>query len=210
MTGADFSELTKKAPEKRLLRARRRSGGRNNTGRVMVRHIGGGHARRYRVVDFRRDKWNVPVHSRPLEDLGLHENAFDVVTLFYVIEHAINPPVLLAEVKRVLKPGGLVLLRWPHSTPIIRILGHFSRKLDLYHTPYHLYDFSPKTIEKLLVLIGFYKIQTMIGGYTSPSPRLARWASAAFGQLGEALYFLSCGNILLPGVSKTTLAVKKE
>jgi len=159
---------------------------------------------------YARDKWDVPVHSRPLEDLGLPENAFDVVTLFYVIEHVLDPPVLLAEVRRVLKPGGLVLLRWPHSTPIVSVLGPFSGRLDLYHTPYHLYDFSPKTIDKLLVLSGFCRIQTMIGGYTRPSPRLARWASTAFGQLGEALYFLSCGNILLHGVSKTTLAVKKE
>jgi 2-polyprenyl-3-methyl-5-hydroxy-6-metoxy-1,4-benzoquinol methylase len=159
---------------------------------------------------YARDKWDVPVHSRPLEDLGLRENAFDVVTLFYVIEHVLDPPVLLAEVKRVLKPGGLVLLRWPHSTPIVRILGPFSGRLDLYHTPHHLYDFSPKTIDKLLVLSGFCKIQTVIGGYTRPSSRLERWASTAFGQMGETLHFLSCGNILLPGVSKTTLAMKKE
>ena len=155
-----------------------------------------------------RNRWNIHVHSEPLEDLSLHENSFDVVTLFYVIEHVLDPLRLLTEIKRVLKSDGLVLLRWPHSTPIVRILGPLSRKLDLYHTPYHLYDFSPETIKKLLVLAGFGKVETRIGGYTLPSKRLGRWASTVFGQVGEVLYFLSGGNLLLPGISKTTLAFK--
>ena len=60
MTMADYSELTKKAPEKSLTRGLRKSGGRNNTGMVMVRHIGGGHKQAYRQVDFKRDKIGVP------------------------------------------------------------------------------------------------------------------------------------------------------
>jgi len=60
MTVSDFSGLTKKKPEKRLTSGLRKSGGRNNTGRVMVRHIGGGHKRRYRFIDFKRDKVGVP------------------------------------------------------------------------------------------------------------------------------------------------------
>lgn len=60
MTMADFSELTKKAPEKSLTVGLRRKGGRNNTGMVMVRHIGGGHKRAYRLIDFKRDKAGVP------------------------------------------------------------------------------------------------------------------------------------------------------
>lgn len=155
-----------------------------------------------------RDKSDIRVHSQPLEDLALPENSFDVVTLFYVIEHVLDPLRLLREVKRVLKPDGFVLLRWPHSTPIVKILGPVSRKLDLYHTPYHLYDFSPKTIEKLLVLCGFKEIETMIVGYTRPCKRLGRWASTVFGQMGEALYSLSGRKILFPGISKTTMAFK--
>ncbi|MFH1725830.1 MAG: 50S ribosomal protein L2 [Elusimicrobiota bacterium] len=60
MVSADFSELTKRRPEKRLVVGLRKSGGRNNTGRIMVRHIGGGHKRRYRFIDFKRDKIGVP------------------------------------------------------------------------------------------------------------------------------------------------------
>jgi SAM-dependent methyltransferase len=157
---------------------------------------------------YARDKWDIHVYSQPLENLALPENSFNVTTLFYVIEHVLDPLGILMEVKRILKPDGLVLLRWPHSTPIVKILGPMSRKLDLYHTPYHLYDFSPKTIQKLLVLSGFKEVETRIVGHTRPPRRLSRWASAVFGQLGEALYFLSGGNILFPGISKTTLAFK--
>src|SRR5437773_11262838 len=60
MTVEDFSWLTKKKPEKSLLRALPKTGGRNNTGQIMVRHIGGRHARRYRIIDFKRDKRGVP------------------------------------------------------------------------------------------------------------------------------------------------------
>ncbi|MBI1908683.1 MAG: 50S ribosomal protein L2 [Deltaproteobacteria bacterium] len=60
-TRLDFSELSKKKdPEKSLLRSLRKSGGRNNSGRVTMRFIGGGHKRRYRIIDFRRDKRGVP------------------------------------------------------------------------------------------------------------------------------------------------------
>ncbi len=60
MTVEDFSVLTKKSPEKSLLMPLRKSGGRNNTGQVMVRHHGGGHKRNYRIVDFKREKAGVP------------------------------------------------------------------------------------------------------------------------------------------------------
>jgi large subunit ribosomal protein L2 len=60
MTMPDFSELTTDTPEKSLLKNLRKKGGRNNTGRIMVRHQGGGHRRAYRIVDFKREKFGVP------------------------------------------------------------------------------------------------------------------------------------------------------
>jgi large subunit ribosomal protein L2 len=56
----DFSELTAKQPERRLLEPLNRTGGRNDQGRISMRHRGGGHKRRYRLVDFRRIKDTVP------------------------------------------------------------------------------------------------------------------------------------------------------
>ncbi|MFA5605987.1 MAG: 50S ribosomal protein L2 [Leucobacter sp.] len=52
---ADFAEITRSTPEKSLLRPLPKTGGRNNQGRITTRHIGGGHKRQYRVIDFRRN-----------------------------------------------------------------------------------------------------------------------------------------------------------
>ena len=54
-----FEEITASTPEKSLLETIKRTGGRNNSGRMTMRYIGGGHKRRYRVIDFKRDKANV-------------------------------------------------------------------------------------------------------------------------------------------------------
>ena len=63
----DFSELSKVAPEKSLLRPLKKTGGRNNRGRITARRRGGGHKRRYRVIDFRRDHDGVPAVVKTLE-----------------------------------------------------------------------------------------------------------------------------------------------
>jgi len=60
MTGSDFVDVTRDRPERSLVRALSKKGGRNNRGRITVRRRGGGHKRRYRVIDFRRDKENIP------------------------------------------------------------------------------------------------------------------------------------------------------
>ena len=59
ITTSDFSEVTASRPEKKLLAKRSGNGGRNNNGRITARHRGGGHKRRYRVIDFKRDKKEV-------------------------------------------------------------------------------------------------------------------------------------------------------
>ncbi len=67
ITVEDFSNLTKKEPEKSLLRGMRKKSGRNNFGLLVVRHQGGGHKRAYRMVDFKRDKVGVPGKVMALE-----------------------------------------------------------------------------------------------------------------------------------------------
>ncbi len=67
MTGNAFEELTGHAPEKSLLRPLAERAGRNFRGKVTVRHRGGGHKRRYRVIDFRRDKAGVPARVASIE-----------------------------------------------------------------------------------------------------------------------------------------------
>src|SRR5690625_7847526 len=68
MTTSDFSEITKKEPEKSLLAPMKKSGGRNNRGRITTRFRGGGHKRRYRIIDFkRRDKEGVVAKVAAIE-----------------------------------------------------------------------------------------------------------------------------------------------
>jgi large subunit ribosomal protein L2 len=67
MTVSDFADVTKTKPEKKLTRSVKKSGGRNNHGHITTRHIGGGHKRRYRVIDWRRDKDGVPAKVAAIE-----------------------------------------------------------------------------------------------------------------------------------------------
>lgn len=60
MTASTFEEITASTPEKSLLAPLNRAGGRNNAGRITKRHTGGGHKRKYRIIDFRRDKKEIP------------------------------------------------------------------------------------------------------------------------------------------------------
>jgi large subunit ribosomal protein L2 len=64
---SDYSEITRSEPEKSLLATLKKTGGRNNQGRVTARHRGGGHKRRYRVIDFKRDKDGVPATVTSIE-----------------------------------------------------------------------------------------------------------------------------------------------
>lgn len=67
ITVEDFSDITKSEPEKSLIVPIKKSGGRNNTGQIMVRHIGGGHKRYYRIIDFKREKFNIPAKVVAIE-----------------------------------------------------------------------------------------------------------------------------------------------
>src|SRR5207237_4878273 len=67
MSVSTFEEITKSEPEKSLLEPLKKKGGRNNYGRITTRHQGGGHKRRYRVIDFKRKKDGVPAKVAAIE-----------------------------------------------------------------------------------------------------------------------------------------------
>ena len=67
MTVSAFTEITRSKPERSLLAPLRNRGGRNNRGVITVRHQGGGHKRRYRIIDFRRDKWDIAGRIESIE-----------------------------------------------------------------------------------------------------------------------------------------------
>jgi len=67
MSVSSFDEITKSTPEKSLTVSLKKSGGRNNKGRITSRHRGGGHKRKYRVIDFRREKLGIPAKVFSIE-----------------------------------------------------------------------------------------------------------------------------------------------
>lgn len=149
------------------------------------------------------DVANVSLFEKDYKD-----NEFDVITMFYVLEHLPNPVKHLQEIYRILKPGGIFLLRVPHTTPIVRILKVLRIPNKLYDAPSHISDFSPVIIKKILKNLGFINISTFIGGTTYPRPFYKIGVSVFFGYLAEFLYFISFKRYLLPGVSKSTIAQK--
>ncbi len=66
-TGYTFDEITKSKPEKSLLKPMKKKAGRNNQGRITCRHKGGGHKRHYRIIDFKRNKFNIPARVAAIE-----------------------------------------------------------------------------------------------------------------------------------------------
>jgi len=67
MVLSDFADITKSSPERSLVKAKKSNAGRNSAGRITVRHRGGGHKRRYRLIDFKRDKFGIPAKVASIE-----------------------------------------------------------------------------------------------------------------------------------------------
>lgn len=67
MSGPDFSEITKDKPERSLIVPLKKTGGRNACGRITTRHIGGGHKRMLRIIDFKRDIYDQPAKVVTIE-----------------------------------------------------------------------------------------------------------------------------------------------
>ncbi len=161
-----------------------------------------------KAIDYAKDVLGIPLQLGPLEEVGFPEGHFDVVSGFYVIEHLPQPIEFLKECFRILKPDGMLLLRYPHTTPIKNFLKFLGIQNRLYDLPAHLSDFSPGMIQRCLEKVGFKTWKHLIGGHTFPKGLGKRWASSFFGNLSEVLFYLSQERVLLPGVSKTVLAFK--
>lgn len=129
MNGFSFTEITKQRPEKSLLGKRSRSGGRNNHGRITTRHIGGGHKRRYRIIDFRRDKLDIPAKVAAIE-YDPNRNARIALLCYvdgekrYIIASqslAVGREVLASESADILPGNALPLKNIPVGTNIYNI-----------------------------------------------------------------------------------------
>ena len=106
-----FEDITNSKPEKSLLEPKKRTGGRNSKGKMTSRHIGGGHKKRYRVIDFKRDKFDVPAEVKSIE-YDPNRTAF-IALLEYKD----------GEKRYIIAPNGLkigqILMSGPKATPEI-------------------------------------------------------------------------------------------
>ncbi len=154
-------------------------------------------------------KRGLDVRCMTIEEIAHQGEQFDAVTMFYVLEHLNDPAHALETIKSLVRPGGLLVLRVPHTTPIVKLLKIIRIKNNLYDPPFHLCDFSPSTIRAILKKTGYTGIKTFIGGKTLPDNYFPSAVSRSTGVLANALFNLSGGALLLPGVSKTTVAVRE-
>ena len=106
-----------------------------------------------KAADFARDKYNLKVHTKSLFESGIPSESFDVITLNHVIEHVYEAEQLLAECKRILKPGGRVILLTPNRESLgFKLFGKDWRGLEI---PRHMSVFSVSNMGILAQRVGF-------------------------------------------------------
>jgi len=132
-TCSTFEEITTDKPEKSLLATLKKSGGRNSLGRVTSRHIGGGHKQKYRIIDFRRDKRDIPAKVATIE-YDPNRSA-RIALLFYVDgeKRYILAPLdlkvgdtIIASATADIKPGNALPLK---SIPLGSIIHNIEMKI---------------------------------------------------------------------------------
>ena len=112
MTVSDFSEITKKTPEKSLLAVKKQKSGRNSYGKITVRHQGGGNRQKYRIIDFKRNKVDMPatvvgIEYDPNRSANIALIKYEDGTLSYILAPKglkVNDKVISAD-KADIKPG---------------------------------------------------------------------------------------------------------
>jgi len=130
-TGFTFEEITKSEPEKSLVKPLKRTGGRNNRGRMTSRHIGGGHKRKFRAVDFRREKMDIPARVAAIE---YDPNRSSRIALLHYVDgekRYILAPLGL-EVGDTIVSGEKVDIKTGNASPLKNIpLGSLIHNLEL-------------------------------------------------------------------------------
>lgn len=130
-TVSDFAEITREKPEKSLLLPLTKSGGRNFYGRITSRYIGGGHKRRYRIIDFKRDKIEIPARVASLE---YDPNRSARIALLHYVDgekRYILAPLEL-KVGEILMSGGQADIKAGNALPLKNIpLGTLIHNVEL-------------------------------------------------------------------------------
>mgnify|MGYP002640192022 CR=1 FL=1 len=125
-----------------------------------------------------RAKYGLDIRTETLEESSLEEASFDVVLFLHVIEHVTDPKVTLQAIRRILKPGGLLVVETPrYDTVTFKAFGKHERNIV---DNWHLYFFSRDSLKQMLVASGFNVVGDLVPGRTVTFSRLV-------GGLGKAL-----------------------
>ncbi|HOP11338.1 MAG TPA: 50S ribosomal protein L2 [Oscillospiraceae bacterium] len=131
MTVTDYSQLNKTAPEKSLVKTIKKNSGRNNTGRITVRHRGGGYRVKYRIIDFKRDKYDMPATVKTIE-YDPNRSAFIALIEYEdgVVNYIIAPQDL--KVGDVVTSGESADIKPGNALPLASIpVGTFIHNIEL-------------------------------------------------------------------------------
>jgi len=119
-TVADFSEISKKKPEKSLLRPIKKTGGRNSYGRITSRRRGGGHKKMYRLIDFTRQKRDIPARVSAIE-YDPNRNCYIALVVYLDGEKAYIPAALSIKVDDVIVSGEAVPVKPGNAMPLFAV-----------------------------------------------------------------------------------------
>lgn len=182
MQMADFSDLTKKAPEKRLTRGLRKTGGRNNTGMIMVRHIGGGHRRRYRIIDFKREKFDVPAKVVAIE-YDPNRNARIALLVYADGDKRYIPAPLGLNVNDMVESGPQAEIRTGNALPMENIPdGTFIHAIEMVPGKGAQFVRAAGAMAQLMAKEGNYALVKMPSGEIR---KLLKKCMATVGQVGN-------------------------
>jgi SAM-dependent methyltransferase len=112
------------------------------------------------LIDFAERVIDADVMCTEIQGAGLSDNYFDVVRLWDVVEHLLDPPVVLSEIRRVLRPGGRLVLSTPNWESIARV--KLETDWEMFVTD-HYYFFEQESIRRLLEEVGFIEVVTGVG-----------------------------------------------
>jgi SAM-dependent methyltransferase len=148
------------------------------------------------------------IFERPLEELNLADDYYDVVTCIYVMEHVWDPFVTLRAVHRILKPGGVFIAAVPQTVPMYVVKKML--KLDLLNPPFHLRDYSPATLGRFWQSAGFTAVRIgPVRPMLSPN-RLENALLKINDRLSRTLHGISGGRWMTPVGGKLVVARKES
>ncbi|MGD9642567.1 MAG: 50S ribosomal protein L2 [Elusimicrobiales bacterium] len=179
---ADFSEITKTEPEKNLTTGLRKHGGRNNTGMVMVRHHGGGHRRRYRMIDFKREKYGVPAKVTAIE-YDPNRNARIALLVYADGEKRYIPAPLGLGVGSAVMSGPKAEIRLGNALPMTNIPdGTFIHAIEMIPGKGAQFVRAAGTQAQLMAKEGDYALVKMPSGELR---KVLKACMATIGQVGN-------------------------